>query len=480
MPFKVILFSILLFAPSCEAKAKSLSKVEANKEVVYVSNSGSDNNSGLNTNAPLKTISKALKTGKNILLKRGDVFYENIILNGHNLGAYGKGDKPKLCGWKYLNNVKWEKFDNNIWRLNLDSSGFTGRVTSSDPYHNDIGLIRNVDTGEIYGVKCQCLYKKDCVFKSTTAQMNTWLQHDMDFAQTSVYGKGKLKGSDFKFLYLYYSKDPNKLHLAVSTHGCGITADSATIDGISIEGFSCHGIAASSNIKITHCDISYIGGAQQIGYQLWVRYGNGIEFYISRSKGNGYVAYNNISHTFDCGTTIQGSDHLGAYPKNIVIEHNKIYNCRQAFEYFLNNDDKNTGDKYDCIDCAFRKNICIDNGNNGFGTNETRNGQILSYQNDYVSSIKIEDNIFIGGPSLYFAIHPENIRFGKGNKFYLTEGTTLWSPYQASGRIKYYKKNISAIHKKLEDKKVDIKGVKLVRVSDKKLAKIKKIFLFDN
>lgn len=472
MFYRILLLLLLTVTLSFDQNYNEKKTIAYETDYVYVSNLGNDNNSGLTEDKPVKTISKALKLRKNILLRKGDVFYENITINGHNIGAYGKGKKPKLCGWKYLKNANWEKYGNNIWRLNLDTIGYTGRVKSSDPFHNDVGLIRNVDNGEIYGVKCQCLYKKDCIFKSTTAQMNTWLQHDMDFAQTSVYGKGKLKGSDFKYLYLYYSKDPNKLHLAVSTHGSGITADSATIDGISIEGFSCHGIAAGSNIKITNCDISYIGGAQQVGYQLWVRYGNGIEFYISRSKENGYVAHNNISHTFDCGTTIQGSDHLGAYPTNIVIEHNKIYNCRQAFEYFLRNNDKKTGKIYDCIGCVFRKNTCVDNGSNGFGTHETRDGQILSYQNDYVSSIKIEDNIFIGGPSLYFAIHPENIRFGKGNKFYLTEGTTLWSPYQASGRIKYYKKNISAIHKKLEDKKVDIKGVKLVRVSDKRLNRL--------
>lgn len=475
--YKVLLLLLLIFTLSFDQNNYEKKIIANETDYIYVSNSGSDNNPGFTEDKPVKTIAKALKLGKNIFLKRDDVFYENVVLSGHNLGAYGKGNKPKLCGWKYLKRVKWEKYDNNIWRLNLDSIGYIGRVTSSDPYHNDVGLIRNVETGEIYGVKCQCIYNKDCVFKSKTAQMNTWLQHDMDFAQTSVYGSGKLKKKDFKYLYLYCAKDPNKLHLSVSTHGSGIKADSATIDGIAIEGFSCHGIAAGSNVKIVNCDITYVGGAQQVGYPLWVRYGNGIEFYISKSKENGYVAYNNISHTFDCGTTIQGSNHVGAFPKNIVIEHNKIYNCRQAFEYFLRNDDKNTGEKYDCVDCAFLNNLCIDNGNNGFGTHETRDGQILSYQNDYVASIRIEDNVFIGGPSLYFAIHPENIRFGKGNIFYLTEGTALWSPYQANGRIKYSKEEMSNINKQLKEKKVDVEDVRLVYVSNEKMKKLIKKYL---
>lgn len=73
-----------------------------------------------------------------------------------------------------------------------------------------------------------------------------------------------------------------------------------------------------------------------------------------------------------------------------------------------------------------------------------------------VDGLKIENNIFVGGTSLYFAIHPENIHFGKGNVSFLTEGTTLWSPYQANGRIKYSSNNIKDVRKKLIGKGVDI------------------------
>jgi hypothetical protein len=464
------LLAMYEFSISCNAKNLTNS--------VYVAAIGDDSNLGTDSIHPLRTIAAAIKTGnKNIMLRRGDVFYENVILSGKNLKAYGVGKKPVLCGWKYLTGAKWIRYEGNVWRLDLESNTYSGRLTSKEKFHNDIGLIRNVRTGEMYGVKKQYIFQKDCPVRTMGVQMNTWLTDNMDFAQSSNCGSANLKSEDFKYLYLLSSKNPNDMFLEVSTYRNGIIATNSLIEGIKIEGFSCHGISARENTKISNCDIEYVGGAQQINYDRWVRYGNGIEFGISTIVKNGYVAYNNISHTFDCGATIQGSNYVGAYPKNIIFEHNRIYNCRQAFEYFLNNDDKKTGEKYDCVDCYFRNNICIDNGNNGFGTSETRDGQILSYQDDYVSSIKIENNTFVGGPSLYFAIHPENIRFGSGNVFYLTEGTTLWTPYHANNKIVYDSKNMNGISKQLADKGVEINKVKLVKVTEKKLGQLKEKYM---
>ena len=122
----------------------------------------------------------------------------------------------------------------------------------------------------------------------------------------------------------------------------------------------------------------------------------------------------------------------------------------------------------DCINCEFRNNKCIESGYNGFGLDEFLDSHILSYQNDYRSSIKITNNIFIGGKALYFAIHPENLKFGPGNKYYLTEGTVVLRP----GNIIFERNNIARMYKKLLAKKVNLRGVQFVLVNKKKLDKL--------
>jgi len=74
----------------------------------YVSNSGSDSNSGTNENSPIKTISKVnsldLKPGDNVLFKRGDTFEDATLIikkdgttkDRITFSAYDSGDKPVL------------------------------------------------------------------------------------------------------------------------------------------------------------------------------------------------------------------------------------------------------------------------------------------------------------------------------------------------------------------------------------------------
>ena len=83
----------------------------ADTRIVYVSNStGSDTNSGLAEDAPVKTLAKARTLLRNgtpdwMLLKRGDVWTENFTnwkTSGRDedemmvIGAYGSGARPKL------------------------------------------------------------------------------------------------------------------------------------------------------------------------------------------------------------------------------------------------------------------------------------------------------------------------------------------------------------------------------------------------
>lgn len=105
----------------------------ANRKVIYVASNGSDNNTGLSVNSPVRTFAKAASlAGSNteILFRRGDTFEvgSTMWLNGSNIvvGAYGIGDRPTLL-WTGARNTgvffRSESSANNITvqDLSLDS-----------------------------------------------------------------------------------------------------------------------------------------------------------------------------------------------------------------------------------------------------------------------------------------------------------------------------------------------------------------------
>lgn len=409
------------------------------QKIFYVSSSiGNDLNEGTEE-SPLKSLSSSKITkGAMVKLKCGDVFYESVKAQDIDYSSYGEGSKPVISGWKILPkgnsmwsegkliNGRWESLrGTHIWRLDLMHAGFYGRINSPEQYENNIGLILEKDSKRMHGRKCEFLYKEDCNDPHKNPQRNTYLKKNFDFAQTSKL-KGNLQPSDFRYLYMYLDHDPSQHELMFSTYGNGVSARNTHISNLCIEGFGSHGIACGSNVTISDCDVEYIGGAQHLDMNTkWTRYGNGIEFYVSKTRENGRVYNNNIAYTFDCATTIQGSKHVGATAKNIIIENNIIRNCRQAFEFFLSNSDKGKNITYDCEKCIFRNNVCIDSGENGFECPEYRDTHILSYQKEYSCSMLIEGNVFIGGHGLYTAQDPTMLRLGK-NEYYYSDDMILW------------------------------------------------------
>lgn len=83
----------------------------------YVSNDGNDENSGLSEKEPLKSFRKVaeleLGRGDKILLKRGDIWFEELVLNDIKgeknqpivISSYGDGDKPIIDGRGKKENV---------------------------------------------------------------------------------------------------------------------------------------------------------------------------------------------------------------------------------------------------------------------------------------------------------------------------------------------------------------------------------------
>ena len=124
----------------------------------YLSNQGSDSNSGKSLLLPWKTLSKLNNTmvsflpGDSVLLRRGDIFYEKLLVTKSGIagkpffiGAYGNGNKPIIHGGKLLNN--WTSAGNNIWQANclectseVQALTFNGKMTPMGKYPDDTYL----------------------------------------------------------------------------------------------------------------------------------------------------------------------------------------------------------------------------------------------------------------------------------------------------------------------------------------------------
>lgn len=242
---------------------------------------------------------------------------------------------------------------------------------------------------------------------------------------------------------MYLDSNPNELDLSFSTYSHGFSITNTSVSNIRVEGFSCHGFSCGSNVKIEECEIEYIGGAQQLRLPYWIRFGNGVEIYLSKKKSNCRVLNNVISHVFDCATTIQGSDSKDAFPENIIFEKNRISECRQAFEHFLNNVDSKTGALLDYVNCKFVNNVCINNGENGFSSPEKRDACILSYEKKVAKNLEISNNVFWGS-NFYYGRNKASVF--ENNHIYYFEDQYVYYPSSDDSEAKstFKKKDASS------------------------------------
>lgn len=412
----------------------------AQNKTVYVSSSiGLDTNDG-SVSSPLKTVSKALSTKANkILLKRGDVFYEKLVVYNKNIDAYGEGSLPEINGLKTIKagDATWvegrfkgdrwtKKRGTGIWRIDLTDPAFSGRSDKSELYLNDIGFVVDDTKGKIYGHKCEFLYAKDCNDKKTGPQRNTYLKNEGDFYQTSEYGNDVDK-NEFRYLYIKLSYNPNRSSFSFSTFGTGVALTNSSIKNLKVTGFSGHGVKCGKNATVDHCIIDLVGGSQAMYYSAWGRYGNGIEFYVTMSDlvSNGLATNNIISRTFDCATTVQGSSGSVDVVHDIRIENNCIIDCRQAFEFFLSNPKPQEGKTNTPRGCTFKNNLCIGDNSNIFSSPEARDTFFLSFHS-VDGAFPIENNVCVGRKGFLTAASPKSLKF-KNNVYHTTDDIILWN-----------------------------------------------------
>lgn len=405
---KVYLLIFVLNLISLHAYASQFAKA------VYVSASqGNDVHSGLTFDNPIKHISKALTIGDTIYLKAGDIFFETVDFTGKYVTRYGKGKDPVICGFKHIETPQWIQVDENIWKINLKGNYYTG-ITGEDYRLNNIGCIYDCEKDAVHGRKVQ--YKKD-------------LSEEWDFWQTPFYKTEDVKSDSFDWLYLYMKTNPNRLKLSLSVGVTGVKISNGKISHVQIRGFGRHGIAAGSNVDISHCRIDIIGGSMQIGYKNFVCLGNGIEFYVAKDIANSKVEKCEISRCYDCGATIQGSGKQDATPSNILIRKNYIHDCCQGWEDFLRN-----GEKDNFNNCIFTENLLIDNGNRiafGYDRSRFKFCQVLGNNLTGNRGMIIKNNVFINGN--YYCSGAYQNRYASnvwiGNICYIQKGQFLLGNY---------------------------------------------------
>lgn len=353
---------------------------QAAETIWYISSScGSDSNPGTKER-PLKTISgltEAQRTSSTILLRRGDIFFENVKgFRNCTLSDYGEGHKPVICGFMVQNSKNsWQKDSTGIWRIDLnEASNFHGFRTG----HGNIGCLfspgRNRITGNL--VKRKDLLKKEGDF----------------FVPAS---------ENFRYLYIKAEAKPQKYCFSAGIHGIE-RMENCLIENIAVVGFGYHGMCHLRGCTVRNCDIDIIGGSVLTGYRYWVRFGNGVEFWIGKSPCNdNTVEHCQISRCYDTATTIQGQSYLDAHSANNHFRNNRIAYCRQGYEHWTETD----GHAAIFDNCDFSDNVLYCCGNNRFeGTAHNDNDAALLAYHEPAKEMTIRRNL----------IYCDNYRFNQG------------------------------------------------------------------
>ena len=382
---------------------------------IYVSSSiGLDANSGLDAEHPIKDLTKAVKTGDEILLKAGDIFYVGgLSIKGKVLSRYGEGGNPTIFGYKRIIIPKWQQVEKNIWRLSLVEDNFTGIILKGSSISNNICAFHDYENDLIHGRKVW--HKNE-------------MANDWDYWQTETLSKANPE--EYDYVYLYLTSDPNLLKLEMSVYDAALNVSQSTIDGVNFEGFG-FGISAGTNTVIRNCKVDAMGGRiipEGGGFNC---YGNGIEFWVGGANDIEDCVVEDcfISRCYDCGITIQGSKGTTATPRNIIIRNNLITNCCQGWEDFLRN---NPDVVYE--NCVFENNIVLHSGNTtgwGYIPSRFKFCHVLGNNVAGDKGMRIENNIFVDGNFYCSGSYQNGYRSNlwKGNKCYLSEGNFVLGEY---------------------------------------------------
>lgn len=384
-----------------------LSKITGQK--YYVSNNGNDENDGKTPETAWKTIGRmvkesvSFKPGDAVLFERGGLWRERFhSKTGVTYTAYGEGNKPVLYGspengtgaenWTLLEGTT------NIWVYKNELLDVGGIICDGG---KTVGLKVLADlVGDKYYVRDT---KREKEFVLTEA-----LNEDLEFF-SYIPNANALATQKGKLYFRCDAGNPGALfsQIEFNIKGHVISNGNATdthFDNLCIMYTGTHGIGSGTtkNLKVTNCEIGWIGGTLQ-SYKdgRAVRLGNGVEIY---GGCDGYLVDNNyIYQCYDAGATHQfssgGTTNISMY--NATYSNNIIEDCIYNIEYFTGyaDDDSTVRDGKNFI----IKNNILRRSGYGWGNqrpdgNTSAHIKSWAHRNEYEKgTFIIENNIFDRG-----------------------------------------------------------------------------------
>ncbi|MBQ2746727.1 MAG: hypothetical protein IJF35_03350 [Clostridia bacterium] len=359
-------------------------EVSPEGNVYYISNVGDDNADGKSPNTAWRTLEKVnsvnLAGGDAVLLRRGDMWRENLILkSGVTFSAYGVGPKPQIrLAYDGKNDAKWLKTDmENIWVFDkvLDDK--------------DIGLVL-FNNGEFYA-------ERKYTFATLTEDFSYMFCNEFCFEEENVW--------DNK-VYVYCSKgNPADVfeQVDISRHGSTIQLPGLSHDILvkNIETFFGQDYffaGSTKNIRIEYCTFAWAGGtALKRSTGERVRFGGGGGSW--HSCDGMIMDHCYFTQHFDTAVTPQYNWHEEepAIFKDYRVQDCLIEYTEYSFEYF--NSQSNHDDN--CFDgLYFGYNFCR-LGGKGFGDKKSGSRYIKSWRHENVCYNSLfENNIFDRAESL--------------------------------------------------------------------------------
>jgi hypothetical protein len=269
----------------------------------YFSNAGNDNNTGLTTSDPFKTIAKlnslSLTATDHIAFRRGDVFYGAIrpTISNITFEAYGTGAKPIITGFTSV--TSWTNLGSNIWESTSAVSTLTytnmvrinGVNTPMGRYPNATFLTYQTYTANT-SITSTSIGATNWTGAGIAIRKNRWtLEHGMITGQsgttlTYVDGNDNHPNNGFGFFIQndtrtldiqnewYYNPTTKKLRIYSTSSPTNVSIatidtlvycnnkNTITFDNISFEGANTSAFQLTNNshhITISNCDISFTG-----------------------------------------------------------------------------------------------------------------------------------------------------------------------------------------------------------------------------